>query len=287
MILLLDIGNTRIKWAQLLDAALTPQQALLHKGVSRQEWLDKLFRERFRPARVLVASVAGEEMTALIRSESLRKWQVEPEFAASTAVAGGVTNAYSDASALGVDRWLAVLAAHELGSAACVIDAGTAVTIDVVDGRGLHLGGLIVPGIDMMMNALLDRTSEIAQKARKRPGSARTDATAAVQIFATSTGAAVANGALVTLAAAADRAAAEAVRQCGASTRVLITGGDAERLARAMQTRSEIIPDLVLRGLAVLARERAPAARPQSAGTRTSGRRPATSARDPSYNRRR
>lgn len=280
MILLLDVGNTRIKWAQLLGTALTPQQALVHKGVAQKEWLDKLFRERFRPARVLVASVAGAEMAELIRTQAQLKWQVTPEFASSTSIAGGVTNAYPEPSALGVDRWLAVIAAHEMAGAACVIDAGTAVTVDVVDTKGLHRGGLIVPGIDMMVNALLDRTSEIAQKARKRPGSARTDAIAAVQMFASSTAAAVANGALVTLAAAADRAAAEAIRQCGGSARILLTGGDAERLARAMQTRTEIVPELVLRGLAVLAREQ-----PAAGGMSATGR--GTAARGASYNRRR
>ncbi len=285
MILLLDVGNTRIKWAQLVDTEVTPQHALVHQGVPAREWLDRLFRERFRPARVLIASVAGTQMTELLRTEAERKWQIAPEFATSTAVAGGVTNAYAEASALGVDRWLAVIAAHQIAGAACVIDAGTAVTVDVVDARGLHLGGLIVPGIEMMMSSLLDRTSEIAQKARKRPGSARTDATTAVQMFATNTAAAVANGALVTLAAAADRAATEAIRQCGGSARVLLTGGDAERLARAMQTKCEVVPDLVLRGLAVLAREPRAAAPP---GRGAAGRsRTATAVpRRSSYNRR-
>lgn len=270
MILLIDVGNTRVKWAQLLDGNLTPQQALTHKGLDPKQWLNKLFRERFRPKRVLVANVAGADMTALIRSEAEHKWQVTPEFASSTPIAAGVTNAYADASALGVDRWLAVIAAHDMGGAACVIDAGTAVTIDVVNAQGLHLGGLIIPGIDMMMSALLDRTSDIAQKARSRPAAAKTDATAAVQIFTGSTGGAVANGALVALAATADRAATEAARQCGGAVRLLLTGGDAERLARAIQTKSELVSDLVLRGLAVLARDPPPT----------------TVKRRPSYNRR-
>jgi len=254
MILLLDVGNTRIKWAQIQGSDLTPQQALTHRGEEQKEWVDKLFRERFRPARVLVANVAGDAMSQLIKEKSQAVWQVAPEFAASTSVAGGVTNAYSTPSSLGVDRWLAVIAAHEIGAAACVIDAGTAVTVDVVDSRGLHLGGLIIPGVELMMNSLLDRTSDIADKSGRRPSTARTDARAELQIFASDTASAVANGALVSIAAAADRAAAAAVRQCGESTRILLTGGDADRLARAMQTPAEIIPDLVLRGLAVLAR---------------------------------
>jgi type III pantothenate kinase len=269
MILLLDVGNSRIKWAQLTDGALTPQQALVHEGLPAKEWKEKLFRERFRPTRVLVSNVAGADMAAMIRDEAERKWQVTPEFAASTALASGVTNAYANPTSLGVDRWLAVIAAYHLVGAACVIDAGTAVTVDVVNARGLHLGGLILPGIDMMMNSLLDRTSDLAHKARKRPASSTTDASAAVQMFATNTASAIANGALVGIAAAADRAADEAIRQCGGSAKVLLTGGDAPRLARAMQTPADMVPELVLRGLALQAR----AAPPQQ-------RRP------PSYNRR-
>lgn len=255
MILLLDVGNTRIKWSQLLDGALTPQQTLLHKGVAPEVWTRQLFRERFRPSRLFVASVAGADMAATIRREAEKLWKVKAEFATTTSIAGGVTNAYPDPSALGVDRWLAVIAGREVaGGAACVIDAGTAVTIDVVGADGLHAGGIILPGVQMMMDSLLDRTSDIARKARKGL-SAPSAEKALSSVFANHTAQAVLNGALLALASAADRAATEASRTLNATPKVLITGGDAERLTRLMQTRTEIVPDLVLRGLAILARK--------------------------------
>ncbi len=265
MILLLDIGNTRIKWAQVLDGALTPQQSLLHRDVAEELWTKQLFRERFRPARLLVSNVAGADMAATIRREAQRLWHVTAEFAATAASAAGVTNAYPQPSSHGVDRWLALVAArHMTSSAACVIDAGTAVTIDALDGRGLHLGGVIVPGIRMMVDALLDRTSDLGGKSRTlKPGTAiGTQA----GMFASSTAPAIENGALFAIAAAADRGVAELAREARSEhPKVYLTGGDAERIRAVMTTAAEVIPDLVLRGLAVWGGcAAAPAARVES-----------------------
>ena len=265
MILLLDIGNTRIKWAQALDGALTPQQSLLHREVAADTWTRQLFRERFRPTRLLVSNVAGEEMAATIRREAERHWHVSPEFATTTASAAGVTNAYAQPAFHGVDRWLALLAArHMTPNAACVIDAGTAVTIDVVDSRGLHLGGVIIPGVDLMVNTLLTRTSDLGSKSRSsRPRAAIRKKAA---MFASDTAQGIDNGALFAIAAAADRGVAELARAVnGDRPNVYLTGGDAERIRAVMTTDVEIVPDLVLRGLAVWGGCAAPAgARVQS-----------------------
>lgn len=261
MILLLDIGNTRIKWSQVLDGALTPQQSILHRDVAATTWMKQLFRERFRPARLLVSNVAGTEMLATIRREAERRWQITPEVATTTATAAGVTNAYPQPSSHGVDRWLTLLAARQMTStAACVIDAGTAVTIDVLDAQGLHLGGVIIPGIRMMVGALVDRTSDLGHKSLV-PARASTIG-ARPGMFANTTAQAIENGALFALAAAADRGVAELARHTHAERPlVYLTGGDAERIRTAMTTPAEVVPDLVLRGLAVwggCAGERAP-----------------------------
>lgn len=259
MILLLDIGNTRIKWSQVLDGTLTPQQSILHGEVPAETWIKQLFRERFRPARLLLSNVAGDEMLATIRREAERRWQIVPEVATTSATAAGVTNAYSQPSAHGVDRWLTLIAARQMTStAACVIDAGTAVTIDALDAQGLHLGGVIIPGIRMMVSALVDRNSDLGQKSR---ASGRASTTPP-GMFANMTAQAIENGALFALAAAADRGVAELARQTRIERpQVYLTGGDAERIRTVMMTAAEVIPDLVLRGLAVwggCAGERAP-----------------------------
>jgi type III pantothenate kinase len=258
VILLLDIGNTRIKWAQLLDGALTPQQSLTHRGVDPAVWMKQLFRERFRPERLLVANVAGADMRSRISGEAERLWQVKAEFARTASFAAGVTHAYADVSAHGVDRWLAALAAYRLaGGATCVIDVGTAVTMDGVNAEGLHLGGLIIPGMQMMIEALLDRTSDIARQARKLAAVGGAEAVRQNAALATSTAQAVASGALLAVAAAADRAIGEVKLQTRVTPKVFLTGGDAERVQKAMQTQAEHVPDLVLRGLAILAQQRA------------------------------
>jgi type III pantothenate kinase len=251
MILLLDIGNTRIKWAQALNGTLTPQQSLLHRDVATATWTKQLFRERFRPARLLVSNVAGDDMAATIRSEAERNWHVRPEFATTSASAAGVTHAYRQPSSHGVDRWLAVIAArHMTASAACVIDAGTAVTIDVVDARGLHLGGVIIPGIRMMVDSLLTRTSDIGRKARG--AAARVMTRKQLGMFASDTAQGIENGALFAIAAAADRGVEELARAMkGDRPGVYLTGGDAERIRALMMTDAQVVPDLVLRGLAV------------------------------------
>lgn len=264
MILLLDIGNTRIKWAQILEGALTPQQSLLHRDVATEVWTRQLFRERFRPVRLLVANVAGDEMAATIRREAERHWQVTPEFAATAASAAGVTHAYAQPSSHGVDRWLALVAARQMTTgAACVIAAGTAVAIDALDGRGLHLGGVIVPGIRMMVDSLIARTSDLGNKSRTpKPRAPIREA----GMFANSTAQAIENGALFAIAAAADRAVAELARAVHDDRpQVYLTGGDAERIRCAMTTVVEVVPDLVLRGLAVWGGASAgPASRVQS-----------------------
>ncbi len=256
MILLLDIGNTTLKWAQLLDGALTPQQLLVHRDADPQVWMKALFRERFRPARLLVANVAGIEMQERIAAEAQRLWQVEPQFAVVAAVAQGVTHAYRDVAAHGVDRWLATIAAYRLaGGAACVVDAGTAMTVDGVDAKGLHLGGLILPGVQMMIDALFGRTADIARQARRISAMPGADASGAAGLLATDTAQAVANGAVLAVAAVADRAIVEVSRRVSAEPRVFLTGGDAERVSKVMQTSTlQIVPDLVLQGLALLAR---------------------------------
>lgn len=254
MILLLDIGNTCIKWAQLLDGRLTPQQTLVHRDIDSAVWMKQLFRERFRPARLLVANVAGMQMQDRIAQEAQRLWQIAPEFAATATFAAGVTHAYRDVSTHGVDRWLAIIAAYRLaGGAACVIDAGTAVTFDGVDAKGLHLGGLILPGVRMMIDSLLSNTGDIARVARKIPETTGANISNHVPLFATATAQAVANGAVLAVAAAADRAVAEVTQRVGTVPRVFLTGGDAPAVQKLMQTTVEQVPDLVLQGLALVA----------------------------------
>ena len=153
--LLVDVGNTRVKWATSNGEQLTPGRSAAYAEWSADDWRRALLGERGFE-RVLVASVARGEAVDRLRTAVRVATGREAEFVASTPEAAGVRNAYRDPAQLGVDRWLAIVAAHrDPGGACCVVDVGTAATIDAVRGDGQHLGGFIVPGPDLMVGSLL------------------------------------------------------------------------------------------------------------------------------------
>ena len=173
---------------------------------------------------------------------------LEPLFVATAAEQFGVRCAYADPARLGVDRWVAVLAAHHASAgAACVLDAGTAVTFDAVDSGGRHLGGLIFAGMHLVAAALQQHTSGIGPTPVLRP------APVGLDLLGRSTDTAVANGALLALAAALDRAVATVERALGERPAVYLTGGDAPAIAAWLETEAELRADLVLEGLALFA----------------------------------
>jgi type III pantothenate kinase len=248
MMLLIDIGNSRVKWAWAEGEQLGEQISLAHGGEVGKEWLELLASAGQRPRRVLVSNVAGAKMAAPVSALLRERFGVEPQFAHVTARAAGVTCAYPEPAQLGVDRWLAVIGAwHRAKGACCIVSCGTATTIDAVDANGLHLGGVIVPGLDLMEESLLKRTSDIAKAAGV---GARPQTT----LFAANTLAAVRSGAVFATAAVAERAATELERRAGRQPALYITGGNATRVAPCFVRAPEVVPDIVLQGLAAWAR---------------------------------
>jgi len=248
MILLIDIGNTRIKWAAFDGRDLGAQFALAHENLDRDELLNA-FKAVSRPGRILVGNVGGARIGELVRVVAAQTWSVQPEFIESTASAGGVRNAYPEPAKLGVDRWLAVIAAHGLERrAACVVSVGTAMTIDAVDRAGQHLGGVIVPGPDLMVSSLLRNTSEIARRAEQ--------GSIGEGVFADNTLGAIRQGSVHALAALVERSVASLQSRVGESPALLLTGGASRQFAGLINFPRKFVPDLVLRGLAMLANER-------------------------------
>lgn len=249
MTLLLDVGNTRLKWAQLVDGRLGARGALLHRGVTPQAWVAALDSVAGEPRAIAVANVAGPGIAHAIGEWALARFGLRPRFLRAAAQAGGVINAYREPETLGVDRWLGLVGAWRRvqGPLVCIA-AGTALTVDAVDAGGRHLGGLIVPGYPLMTDALLKHTSEIA------PGVARAPADAD-GLFGRNTAAAVEQGALNALAALGARAIDATARRVGAMPRVFVGGGDSARLLPLLERPAELAPDLVLEGLALVAGE--------------------------------
>jgi type III pantothenate kinase len=147
---------------------------------------------------------------------------------------------------LGVDRFAAAIGAHALmpKRAVCIVDVGTATTIDLIDARGVHRGGAIVPGPDLMVESLLQDTSGIRRRAASAASASRT-------LFARNTRAAVEQGARYAIAAALDRAVEEARRLLGTEPCLIVTGGAAASILKLIRRKHHLVPDLVLRGLAV------------------------------------
>lgn len=231
--LLLDLGNSRGKWLHVVDDAVVSEGA-----ASLRELPSKL---AFLPANtpLAVSSVVAEEREAGLRKNFLsRGWPVW--FARSPAALDGLVNGYGDAASLGVDRWLAMLGAWQRfrGEAVCVIDAGSALTIDFIDRDGAHAGGYILPGAELMRRSLLSETGRVRFEdaaCGAVPGPGRSTATA------------VGNG--VRLAQAGAVRGALAAWGAPAPHRVLLCGGGAETLAAALGEKCTIVPHLVFEGL--------------------------------------
>ena len=240
MNLLIDVGNTRLKWAMAEGQKMQEGRALLHarQGEIREVLLSH-WRNLPRPARAAVACVAASDLLEQVLWVLRRLWPglaiIQPR---SQAHGHGVTNAYRQPEKLGIDRWLALLAVrHHHGLPACVVDCGTAITLDILDVQGRHLGGMIAPGLTMMKQALVQGT-ETLQSFQDEFAVGLADATDA----------AIDNGALF---AAVGLVEAVVARQ-GQEMLLLFTGGDARRIAGNTNLAPVIEPDLVLQGLTVI-----------------------------------
>jgi type III pantothenate kinase len=247
MILVIDVGNTRLKWAWLTNTGLSDQQAVVHRDAKPGIWTAALFESGQKPTRVLVSNVAGPVMAKKLAKLAKKVFRVNVEFITAAPEYQGLINGYLDPKLLGADRWLGLIGAWtKTRSALCVVDAGTAVKVDSVDASGQHLGGLIVPGIHMMREVLMSKTSDIAKAAEHSTPSL-------AGILANNTIGAVSRGAVFAIAGMADRAAEIIEQSTGVKPKLFITGGDAGMITGTMRTKGEIVPDLVLQGLAVMA----------------------------------
>ena len=229
----IDAGNTFIKWRWVGDGYQSATLRLL-KEKFFDEWIQlesQNYPETLRE--IWIGSVAGDQFNDALAERILRSFGVTPKFAKTTQVASGVTNSYSDPERMGVDRWLAMLAARCQDEApAIIVDCGSAITVDYLDSVGRHEGGYILPGLQMMRATLLRNTAYVrydeTDQEQLKPGK--------------STGACVNNGTRFLLSALGHELAGQSGYQ------IYITGGDGDLLHKDIPG-SLLIPDLVLDGL--------------------------------------
>jgi type III pantothenate kinase len=256
-VLLVDIGNTRIKWAVLEGGRIGRCRAATHAGWSASTYARRLLRSALEVEHVWVSSVAAPAVNRALASAA-RRAGVALTFVAVPRRGGGVRVGYLDPWRLGVDRFVAAVGAHALfpHAAVCVVGVGTAMTIDLIAADGRHRGGVIVPGPALMVETLFTRTHGIHRRAQ---GGSRAGGRAG--LFARSTHAGVIQGARYAAAALIDRAVAEAAALLGRKPLVVLSGGGAGLVKPVLESRCTLVPDLVLRGLAVLARGNGPSRR--------------------------
>lgn len=255
--LLVDLGNSRIKWARLAGRGPSKMRAAAHAGWRSEDFRRALFprshgtagvANRRRSVAVLAVCVAPEVVRRRFAAAVRAATGAPPRFVRSERARAGVRNGYRDVWRLGADRWVALIGARPWlpGRALCIADVGTATTIDLLGAEGRHRGGVILPGVRLMVDSLLRGTGGIRRRAVGRYGAASP--------FARDTAVALQGGALYATAGAIDRFVREAARlTAGGEVALLLTGGGAAAVARHLETPHELVPDLVLRGLAALA----------------------------------
>ena len=239
MILECDIGNSRCKW-RVIEAA----GGLIDSGVLiNSEGFGPLAALSYDVTRIRAVSVARPDVAeSFQRAVSVgdNVGDVEVEFAVVNPQCEGVQCAYEQPERLGVDRWSAVVAAYRDYGAALVIDVGSALTVDLVDGDGRHLGGYIVPGIELMKSSLLTDTGQVRFDDGDSQGGIG---------FGASTQRAVNAGVLAAQMGLVDVAIREAEKQVSSGFAILMTGGGAAAVHRYMAGDVIAVPALVLDGL--------------------------------------
>ncbi len=256
MKLLVDAGNTRLKWAWLGSQGLVDSGepgdhgAIAHGGTVPDDLLVRIGAASRQPTAIAIASVASASFTASLRA-ALGATGISVRQVTTAAAFGELRNGYGNPAQMGVDRWLALIGAWQRHRRAlCVVDAGTAVTLDVVDDQGQHLGGYIVPGAPLMRRALLGSTGGIDAAARLAAV-----ADAEPLRWGRDTESCMALGATRALACLVmDSVKALALRSRAAPA-LLLTGGDASHLLAGLEAGPELRPQLVLEGLALAARD--------------------------------
>lgn len=250
--LLVDAGNTRLKWGLVRGEVISSTGSLIWEKQTLDQQLAANWQSFMDPAqypaRILLANVAGVEITQAVEAWATACQEalgvtIPVDCVKSQAQAYGVQNSYAHPEGLGVDRWLALVAArHTVQGAACVVDCGTALTVDVISAQGVHQGGIIVPGMKLMKQSLAENTDAIPDS--EGSGS---------ELLGKDTQSALQGGALAAASGAVMQVMQQATILLGETPTAIITGGDAPLLLPMLGDSFRHEPDWVLKGLAVIA----------------------------------
>lgn len=243
MNLLIDLGNSCCKFAIEEEGKIEKYQSQKY-GPFGKLYSVKTLSNQFNDAKaVIISSVLSTEMNSQIKDTLTADGAGNIYFLDPVINSFGVSLTYEDPSTLGVDRVAAMIGAKEKYSGnSCIVDVGTAVTIDVLDAKGVHQGGVIFPGLAAMSQALLNNTKIETEQTTE----------AEFNVLARTTGNAIHSGCMSALVGGAEYVVNKMASNYDGFDQVVLTGGDA-KLVEAHLSRPVIINDmLVLDGLVVV-----------------------------------
>ncbi len=235
-ILYLDVGNTRIKWRWVL-----PEQTLsgVQEYLVEDAHLDLLCVDVASPEKIWVSCVAGKLISQKIVDLFQNRWGLTTKFAITGKSWGKLVNGYTIPESLGVDRWLALVAASDICSGGCVVvDAGTVISCDLLLNTGLYSGGMLIPGLQILAGVFENRVPHlgcIEHFDAEFPG--------------TSTQQAISLGVSMSTLGSINYFVKRASEMMNKQPRVLITGGDAQWISEQLDFQSTCVENLVLDGL--------------------------------------
>ena len=242
-ILCLDVGNTRLKWGvcQLENLSFQQQGVISNVTGFGSDDLSTEF-SGLDSLPVWISSVSSEQIIQLLSDWFLENWGIRVNCISADCNLYASLNGYKKPMDLGVDRWLAMVAAKQCASSAyCVVDAGTAITIDVVNAEK-HVGGVIMPGREIMLNALRVNTANISSKEGR------------VVALADNTADGVTSGVNMCIEGAVNEALRR-IRCEYSNLLIILTGGDASLIEAGCDFEVLVKKDLVLQGIGLIARE--------------------------------
>jgi len=236
--LLFDVGNSRCKWAWTEHGNWLRQGAFNNTDKASWQKLKETFAQLAAPQKILVSNVAGAAMEQNLH-ELCAIWPLPVETIVAQAEQCGVYNAYERAAQLGSDRWAALIAAwHHAGQACLVVNCGTATTVDALSARGEFLGGLILPGMELMQRSLLQNTARLGVESGEPRNFPRNTADAIVSgVVRASTGA---------IRYQYNLLASQGQVHC------IVSGGAASGLLPYLDIEAEQIDNLVLHGMQII-----------------------------------
>lgn len=255
MDLLVDLGNSRLKWANYQNGQLCSVGSVKYDEENLATLLSAEWSSLPAPGKICVSSDVDSRLTAVLSQWVEKQWATAAYIITPKDHAYGVKNAYQDPLQLGSDRWAALVAVrNNIKGAAIIIDCGTAITIDVMDAEGEHLGGMIIPGIQMMQQSLFKGTHKINETDEKNEP--------VLAALGKNTREGVRSGIHTAIIAFINEMISRTTRQAMQQTKPetmtnVITGGDADLILPFLDNSIIHKPTLVLEGLAIIL-DRAP-----------------------------